>query len=52
MYVLEERNLDDDNFIKLVSVIIIIYPGQIEFFFFLFVGDVMLWCFRICIDLN
>lgn len=24
MYVLEERNLDDDNFIKLVSVIIII----------------------------
>jgi len=35
MYALEERNLDDDNFIKLVRVIIIIYPGQIEFFFFL-----------------
>ena len=49
MYALEERNLDDDNFIKLVRVIIIIYPGQIEFFFFLFVGDVMLQCFRICI---
>lgn len=51
MYVLEERNLDDDNFIKLVASLLLYTQDKLNSFSSCLL-DVMLWCFRICIDLN